>query len=281
MSNSIHKATIAIVLLFIGSAVGVAALWIFQRNEIFIEPGVINSKEIAVSPGASLNQGPSSKLSNVFKYEMLGAEVSYLESITGPAIRLGEFAGNGGRLYKVDGCSVGVTTSGSSITSLRLEINKNCTFDLRSFLGLNWPKLPTVNEMTFDSLFHGRPIHFFAPCLDCGNSADPTIFAYWEGGRADRDLKVALEGVLASDMNISMANIWEAAMKKAERSDYIESGQFNCTDKYDEIARNAMKDMKISAITIGDIDASFAGKAITSVLQLCPKNGPKVPIAHF
>jgi hypothetical protein len=276
-----HNATVVVCSFLIGAAIAAASVWALMRKDGSTSPR--STPEMSNSVGTqklAAKQETSSKLSSIFKYEMLGAEVSYLEATTGPAIKVGPVAGvgDGGRLYKVDGCNVGVTTAGSAITSMRLEVNKDCTFDLRAFV--NWPKLPTVNEMTFAAFFlasinvpvKSLPIHFIATCLEsCGNAADPSVFALWQGSRAERDLQIALEATLNSDTNIAMADIWRSTMAKLEKPDFIVSGLFNCTEKYDEIAGNAMKDMKISAITIGDLDASFAGKVVVSATQSCPK----------
>ena len=181
---------------------------------------------------------------------MIGADVAYFEQVVGPARNTFDST----KIYKVSGCEVTAIIADGSVRSLRLELSPQCAFDLNKFLPNYSGKFPSPHAMTFgkfDSVTGGNG-QFYADCLtQCGNAADPVIYEHWQGSRADLTLEVMLEAVQVSDPVLSGANTWQAAMEKIEGEDWVVDAKFNCTHKYDAIARSAFRDVKISAITIG------------------------------
>lgn len=189
----------------------------------------------------------SSKMSQIFDYEMLNSDVAYFEKIAGVAKNTTENK----KTYKVEGCEIEADVSDGKISSLKLNVSKKCTFDLNKFVSKT--SLP-ANTLTFGKM--GKGGRFYSDCLSmCGNSADPVVYEYISGSHAEQYVDVMLEVAQVDDLSINAANKWQSVMEKAEGHDWIIETKFNCPnkneDKYNEAAHKAFKDVKISAITIG------------------------------
>ena len=205
---------------------------------------------LATAHGADA-QGKKSKLAQAFDPEMISADLAYFEQVTGPARST---YGNT-KTYKVDGCEVTATISDGSVRSLRVDLNHKCTINLNTFLPNFQSKFPALDAMTFgkfDAVSGGNG-QFMADCLTgCGNAADPVVYEHWYGSRANLMLEVMLEVVLDGIPAINAAHKWQAAMEKSEGENWVSATKFNCDrTKYDHIAHQAFRDVKISAITIG------------------------------
>lgn len=137
--------------------------------------------------GCSSTFAQSKRIVRVMSPEMLGADLPYLEKITGPAWRTFENT----KSYLIDGCIVEARLSGNAIQNLKMPISPKCTFDLNKFLGTSKKFVP-LTAMTFgkfeDVVGRGR---FLADCITiCGNTADPSIYEYWSLPRAQNSLEV-------------------------------------------------------------------------------------------
>lgn len=192
----------------------------------------------------------SDKLAKIFDQETIGADVAWLENITGPARNTYGKT----KIYKVDGCEITATTVKGTIDALRMEITPTCTFDLAAVLPRFEGKLPPLEKLTFgafDALTPGAG-RFYADCLDqCGNAADPVVIEHWSGGRPDRVIEVMLEVAQVSDATLAAADAWRKAMREGESKDWVIKRQFNCSNKYDELAHKVFRDIPITAITVG------------------------------
>jgi hypothetical protein len=194
-------------------------------------------------------------LTKVFDPDMLGATVGYFEKVTGPAWKIHGKT----RTYKVNDCVVETTTNEGDIKSLRVVLNKNCTFDMNKFF-MNYT-FPNPQKMTFgmfdksiryDKNSNFSDTKFSSPCLVfCGNAETPVVYEHWGAPHSDQFIEVLLEVDLLSDSAIKASYVWQNAMSKIEGEKWMSEAMFNCTKKYDIIAHNAFKDIKISAITIG------------------------------
>lgn len=191
------------------------------------------------------------KLSQLFDYEMLNADVAYFEKIAGVARNTTENK----KTYKVEGCEIEADVTGGKISSLKLNINKKCTFDLNKFVSNTSLPANLLTFGKFDSII-GKGGRFYSDCLSmCGNAADPSVYEYWSGSRAASNIEIMLEVTLVDDLSINAADKWQSVMEKTEGHDWIIDTKFNCPnkneDKYNDAAHKAFKDVKISAITIG------------------------------
>ena len=57
---------------------------------------------LAAMPSSASNHS-GDKLARIFRYEMLGARIAYVESFAGPAMRIND---DKSRQYEIDGCNV-------------------------------------------------------------------------------------------------------------------------------------------------------------------------------
>lgn len=208
-----------------------------------------------VTASSSVSAAPPPKLALVFDPEMIDADVAYFERVTGPARQ----SHGSTRSYKVGGCEVKATIAENSVRSLRMDLGPRCTFDLNKFLPNFSGKFPSLHTMTFgdfDALTRGTG-RFYSDCIRwCGNAADPTIMEHWSGSRSDRFLEIMLEVVQVGDSVSDAARTWYDAMERIEGEKWAGEGKWNCTRKYDGMARQAFRKITISSITIGyDVEA--------------------------
>lgn len=191
------------------------------------------------------------RLRRVFDPEMLSVDLAYFEQTTG--IARNTYVNK--KLYKMGDCMVTAYISDGSVRALRLDMSKKCTFDLNEFLHNYKGNFPAPHVMTFGQFdaITGGGGRFFADCLSsCGNAADPIVYELWEGSNADMALEVMLEVVQAGDPALAAADKWQAAMEREEEEDWIMYAKFNCSrTKYDQVAHQVFRDVKISAITVG------------------------------
>lgn len=205
--------------------------------------------------GNSAIGAPSSRIQKIFDPEMIGADVAYLEKITGPAKNTydGAEKGDKSKIYKVDGCEVEVMISKNSINNIGINLNQKCTFDLKKFLP-NIGKAPALHLMTFgqfDALTGGG--EFTADCLlACGNAANPVVYEEWQASRADGSYQVQLGVAQVDGPVLTAASYWKDAMIKGEGEDWIIDMQFDCNRaKYNSVAQKAFKNVRIGSIRIG------------------------------
>jgi hypothetical protein len=221
--------------------------WPWNReNHDLRSPG----KDASCSSSGDAEKKTPNSLARVFVPEMLNANLPYFERVTGPARNT---YGNI-NTYLVDGCEVTATIANGSVRALSVGLSPKCTFDLNQFVHASSGKFPPPHTMTFgqfDALIGGG--QFMASCLTlCGNAADPSVYEHWRGSHADGYLEVMPEIVLATDIALDASKIWEDAMIKGEGENWVIETKFNCGfTKYDEIAHNAFKNVRITAITVG------------------------------
>lgn len=181
----------------------------------------------------------------ILRYETLGKNVSYLESLLGPAERIE----GADRYYRVEGCSLTLKTGLSgSIEGITLDgLSGNCRIDLSRFSS-NWPK---TSVPVFEDLSDRAKGTFLADCLtSCGNAYDPAVYFHAGGSRSEGWLEFLAETRLIGDLAIDASNKWESAML-AEGEEYVISNRFNCDGKYDQDAALAFARVKVEKITIG------------------------------
>jgi hypothetical protein len=213
-------------------------------NSAVVSANQSGPKSAPVSGGSS-GQVPTSLLQNVFRREMLNAQISYLEHMIGPARNVDGAV----RTYIVDGCKVTVGTSGSAIATLGLpSLSPNCTVSLADF-GIDGP---TAYKMTFAN-FEDMSIEttFSADCLSsCGNAYDPSVYALVQTPHADDYLTFRPGVVLVDDNAVDVSEKWAGAMRKAEGEDYVVRTRFNCDRKFDELAASLFRNVHITSIVV-------------------------------
>lgn len=196
-------------------------------------------------PMPAASAGPS-KLAQIFNGDMLGADVGYLQNITGTPWK----TFNDERTYKVAGCIVTATVVDASVRSLGLDLSDQCGIDLTAF-NPNWKA--QTKRLTF-GLFEknvgsGR---FYADCLSqCGNAYDPSVYEHYKGSHAENFVEVVLGVQQVDDKSLAAADAWEDAMKAAQGEDYVIDQKFNCEPKFNEAASKAFTNVRPTSIKIG------------------------------
>lgn len=203
---------------------------------------------VACSIALWFGTAQAATVAEVFNGDMLGTNPRYFESVAG----IPRESNGNDHVFKVQGCTITATVEGNSVSKLRMELGDNCQADLSSFVSSYAPapgKPLTVGAFVASS---GSGLSYSADCLTlCGNAADPSVFAHWEGPHAVGFKEVMLEVVLASDTALAAASQWEGVMTKAKGEDYVTDTRFNCDPQFNEAAEKAFADVPVSAVTIG------------------------------
>ncbi|WP_027926715.1 hypothetical protein [Pseudomonas sp. URMO17WK12:I12] len=187
-------------------------------------------------------------VADVFNGKMLGTNLRHFESVAGVAREsLGDH-----HSYEIQGCQITATAGGGTISELRMELSPTCQADLKSFIGESFA--PAANKpLTFGNFQQAAgDLNFYADCLTmCGNAADPSVFAKWDGPRAVDFRQVLLEVVLVSDQALKASNQWQASMTKVKGEDFVTDTRFNCERDFDAQAQQSFSAVQVTAITIG------------------------------
>ena len=150
----------AAIVLVIGLA-GVTALSIYgssifaQKSEESFEASSDHQGQTTTSQDNqdSVQSVTGHKLSQIFQYEMLNAQIAYLESITGPAKHVySDDDGVQSRDYRVDGCQVTAYAKGGEVMGYSLNLNSNCNFNLGDILGNGYS---STNALTVGKFIGG------------------------------------------------------------------------------------------------------------------------------
>lgn len=193
----------------------------------------------------TLHETSQNKLEKIFTPDMLDADLAYLETITGVA----KSTYGNSKTYKVNGCEVEVRFAGKQITSLGLTLSKSCQVNPSKFVNTT---VQSTKNLTFGALDKslGNVFHYQAPCLSmCGNAAGlETISAIYSGSHAENFIDVQIEATPEPEVDTSP---WVETMERQEGSDWVESGGYNCSPKYDDIARKTLAKQRINKITFG------------------------------
>ena len=211
---------------------------------------VAMSAVILAVVGGNLSAAESSVLPQIFDPEMIGADIAYLERLTGPARNTyGQT-----KVYKISGCEVSVAMIRGTVGSVGMAVSPQCDFDLSTFLPnlrSTGRPLHTLTFGQFDAMSGGTG-RYYEDCLYlCGNATDPRIYQHWQGSRADKALEVLLEVAQVDEPAVEAAFAWKAGMMEAEGEDWVLDAKFNCTQKYEEVAHRLFREVRISKITIG------------------------------
>jgi hypothetical protein len=187
-------------------------------------------------------------VAEVFNGEMLGTNQRYFESVAGiPRESSGDE-----HKFRVQGCNITATIGGGNVYKLRMEITPQCQADLTQFIG-DYAPAPG-QPLTFGAFEQssGGGLSYSADCLiSCGNAYDPSVYGYWVGPHAADYMEVLLEVVQVSDQAIAAGSLWRDQMTQVKGEDWVIDGGFNCDNQFDPVARQAFKDVPVTAVTIG------------------------------
>jgi hypothetical protein len=226
-------------------------------KEVFKSLAIIALTFVVLSPSIS-EAAKREKLAKVLSPKMLSVDLAYFEKIAGVAKNTYENI----KVYDIDDCEVTATIENGSVAALRVDLTPKCTFDLNKFLDISPEKFPAPYKMTFgefDTLTNSMS-EFMADCLGgCGNAADPVVYEYKSGTHAEGWIDILLEATTTSKDAALAFRTWTDALEKGEGIDWIMNqgvrtgnDKLICNpQKYNSIAHNAFRNVRISAITFG------------------------------
>lgn len=192
--------------------------------------------------GGSIVQAAT--VQEVFNGKMLGKSQAHFETIAGaPQESYGD-----DRVFDVQGCLITATIKSGKVSALSMEPSETCQPDLASFIGEYAPKPgQKIIPAAFDS-----GLTYTADCLtDCGNAADPWVYASWTAPRAAGGMEVMLGFVQAGGDALDAADKWATQMEKAEGKDYLLNNKFNCDARYNSVAEAAFRNVAATSVKVG------------------------------
>jgi len=192
---------------------------------------------------------PSPRLAKIFTPDVLGSNVAFLETITGPAFRT-----DGSELtYKVDGCTVIVGATAGKIDNIGIEnYGPACNFPIAQYFAGGYdhpvPALPT-----FGDIQRGLGGDYAATCLHlCGNAMDPILSLTYQGSHADNFNNLYAATPLADDASINASIVWERALAARYGESALEDSTASLPDSLQAIADPAFAPLRPTEIRVGD-----------------------------
>lgn len=200
---------------------------------------------IAAADDAAAHSG---KLARIFTPDILGANVAYLETITGPA-----FSTEGAdRTYKVDGCKVVVGAAKGRIVNIGIDgISPRCSFAIAQYFASGYehavPPYPT-----FGDIKQGLGGQYDADCLTlCGNAADPVVTLVYQGSHADNFNGLYAAIPIAENPQLDAYMDWSGKLIAKHGQDYVVSGKFHTGDALDDVAAKDFAPIHPQTIRVG------------------------------
>ncbi|CAM5554748.1 hypothetical protein [Eoetvoesiella caeni] len=191
----------------------------------------------------------TAEVSEIFNGDMLGTNQRYFESIAGiPRESYGD-----DHVFRIQGCNITARMGGGKVSSLYMKLTDKCRPDLTTFIaGYAPPPGRTLTAGAFIESSKSGMLTYTADCLrSCGNASAPTVYAHWQGPRAANFTEVVLEVALIDDNAIDASNVWEKHITAAVSEDYVLGTKFNCDRRFDAVANQAFKNVKVTAIAVG------------------------------
>lgn len=204
---------------------------------------------VAVTTTASAHA--ETKLSRIFRYEMIGSQVAYLEKTTGPALsvlQLGDFEN---REYRVESCKVEAYVNHGVAMGYSLELGPKCNVDLGDIVSRSNVSTKGLTLAKFHADTTGD-VHARSNCISmCGNAADPSIDFVWSGPHAARNIMVVFSITLSTRSSLDAKDRLLRILRAKENEEYIVDTKFSCDRKYDRAALDIFSNIAINKITVG------------------------------
>jgi hypothetical protein len=206
--------------------------------------GPVNTVVAASSKGAS--DAPSAKLAQVFTADMLGANLAYLETITGPAFK----TDGDNRTYKVDGCTVIVGSSKGKVDNLGIDgYGGRCSFDIAQYFAGGYDH-PVPPQPTFGDVKIGLGGAYAADCYRlCGNAAAPVVSLSYEGSHADNFNDLIASVPVVADPVLNAYTAWGDALVGKYGEDAVDRNAV--PDTLDAFAAKAFAPLRPTTIRVG------------------------------
>ena len=200
--------------------------------------GASNAAAPANATAAATNAAPaaatpSAKLAQIFTPDVIGSNVAFLETITGPAFR----TDGSDRTYKVDGCEIIVGATAGKIDNIGIVgYSQRCSFPIAQYFAGGY-QYPVPNNPTFGDIKRGFGGSYGADCLtSCGNAANPVVYLSYQGSHADNFNNLEASLSIVDDPALSAYGDWGQKLVAKYGQDYVIAAKFNTNDNLDDVA---------------------------------------------
>ena len=270
-SRSEHRSTANYpILLAVGSvsvialvAVGFAA-WINRAPHPVAQPISSTAGAVDVVSSASLTSSnptiapPAHRLDRIFSPDVIGENVRYLESITGPPLTSEKYTTlvDVTNTYKIDGCNVIVGIKDAAVENIGIDnYSTLCQFDIGQYFGQDMVGEKAVERVvpfpTFGQLDQGLGGDYTADCLSiCGNAADPTVSLEYEGSHADNWNQMIATVALVNGDSLTASEEWAAKLDQRYGKGYSDSLDPK-KDNLNDVAAAAFRAVRPTSIRVG------------------------------
>ncbi len=210
-----------------------------------------NAAVNAASPTNAAAAAPAApaKLAKIFTPDVLGSNVAFLETITGPAFR----TDGSDRTYKVDGCTVIVGATNGKIDNIGIDgYGGACSFPIAQYFAGGYEH-PVPNLPTFGDIKAGLGGAYVPTCLRlCGNGSDPVVSLSYQGSHADNfnDLYAAVS-IGKDDAALAAYDDWGNQMTKKFGVDYVVNGGYSGGDSMQDVAAKDFAKVAPTTIRVG------------------------------
>jgi hypothetical protein len=187
-------------------------------------------------------------LAKIFAPDILGANVAYLETITGPAFR----AEGSDRIYKVGDCEVIVGVDNGKIANIGIDgVSPHCVFPIAQYFaeGYDHPVPPLA---TFGDIKDGLGGHYSATCLTlCGNAAAPLVSLTYSGSHADNFNGLYAAIPITGGPALDAYEDWGAKLIAKYGKDYVENGQYEGGESLQDVAVKDFAGVRPTLVRVG------------------------------
>ena len=198
---------------------------------------------------AAAPAAPNPKLAQIFTPDVLGSNVAFLETITGPAFRT-----DGPTLtYKVGACTVLVGQTNGKIDNIGIDgYGGACSFPIAQYFAGGY-QYPVPQLPTFGDISKGFGGTFAADCLKlCGNAADPVVSLNYQGSHADNFNNLYAAISVTEDATLNAYQTWANALGARYSDDVLEQGTTTINgDTAQDTAAQAFGGLRPTVIRVG------------------------------
>lgn len=207
-----------------------------------------SSSSAAPVSGEPVRAGSETPLDRLIDLELVGGNLAFFESISGPAKQVGDWQpGEEYRNYEVSGCDIQLITQGQKISAITVFVTPQCNPD---GFGMRYHGATLADAEA--QLGGGR---YVGGCISmCGNAADPTYGYEIPGYRANGNLSYRIEAAATTEADWDRLSGWAGQMRASRGDDYVASMTYQCDGEQDQAARSATKDLKVVSVTVA-VDA--------------------------
>lgn len=200
-----------------------------------------------VAPSAAAPAAPEPKLAKIFTPDILGANVAYLETITGPA-----FSTEGAdRTYKVGACQVIVGAKAGKIANIGLVgVSPVCDFPIAQYFARSDHLVPDLP--TFGDIKTGLGGDYSVDCLAlCSNAADPVVTLTYQGSHADNFNDLLAQVSVSDDQVLAAWQDWSDKLVPKYGQPKLEKGTRGLPDTTQDVAAHDFAAIRPTTIRVG------------------------------